>query len=869
MPGACSAGGKKLHRPGGCARAGWDVQLKQVPAIARGPIFLHLAAAALISGLGTPATGQVALPAETHPSLLFSASDLPVLRERIRRAPYSGWWQTVLRRAENVPSSFPTQRSKARYAKSLAFAYLMTDRTAFAERSVEIMLDMKFPPRGGDLGEPHNEGEVVAHYALAYDMLDGFLAADPVSRAGIREILAEEAERLDEGIVIREIDLGFLGSIRIRLHETPDPRNTAVIHLNNWHIRPYAALGLAAFVLADHPGRGGRSPENWAGRAFDLVTRSLDHQIDGTDGGYAEGPFYARYAADLYLPYMFALKRLAETDLFVDPKVDLMHDWSLNLRLPNGRRPNIDDSHLDDFYGHYLASVDANGPVHLWDWENNSFVQYVREFSEMDAIVLYDDGIDAREPEYGPTIFMPEAGDAVFRSDWSEDATYMLLRGEHGRAREQGLGHEHADETSFLIYAAGEMLAVDGGYIDFSNHHKVNAGPSHSLILVDGRGPPLDTLLGQAVDGGNDAWIQRYFTGDSLDYAEVAAAYEGVGIRRRVMFVGKRYFVVSDRVRDESSHLYEWRLHGNGGGTSGGTYRRTGSLARWTRSQAELLAFMPAAEERTFSEAEAIHSFAYREEPTHTLLRVRETGDDVDFLAVLFPRALTDAEPVIAAPPATGGEAVSVEKSGTTDYAWSSIEGQTTGVATEFGRLTSDAGFGLVSFGAGALSEVTLIGATLLSIDGVQVFSASNETDLSLVYAAGRASGFLREGSGGTVAVIALSDPAAAAEFPGELEASSYSDGALTLRFSGAGPLAVTTADAASVPTPFPPPPETLAADFDDSGKVDFADFFLFADAFGHPARGERTVYDLDGNGEVDFRDFFLFADQFNRSAGD
>ena len=114
-----------------------------------------------------------------------------------------------------------------------------------------------------------------------------------------------------------------------------------------------------------------------------------------------------------------------------------------------------------------------------------------------------------------------------------------------------------------------------------------------------------------------------------------------------------------------------------------------------------------------------------------------------------------------------------------------------------------------------------------------------------------------------------MSDPAAAAEFPGELEASSYSDGALTLRFSGAGPLAVTTADAASVPTPFPPPPETLAADFDDSGKVDFADFFLFADAFGHPARGERAVYDLDGNGEVDLRDFFLFADQFNRSAGD
>ena len=30
-------------------------------------------------------------------------------------------------------------------------------------------------------------------------------------------------------------------------------------------------------------------------------------------------------------------------------------------------------------------------------------------------------------------------------------------------------------------------------------------------------------------------------------------------------------------------HDYEWRLHGNGGGDSGGEYAREGNLARWTR----------------------------------------------------------------------------------------------------------------------------------------------------------------------------------------------------------------------------------------------------------------------------------------------
>ena len=174
-------------------------------------------------------------------------------------------------------------------------------------------------------------------------MLDPFLQGNVTSRQEIRTILAEEAERLHKGIVILEISLGFLDSIKIRLHETSDPRDISIIHLDDWHIRAYGGLGLAALVLSDHPGLDGTTPQDWAERAFALVTRSLEHRIEATDGGYAEGPFYSRYAADVYLPYMFALKNLVDIDLFSDPKVERMHDWSLNLRLPNGRRPNIDD----------------------------------------------------------------------------------------------------------------------------------------------------------------------------------------------------------------------------------------------------------------------------------------------------------------------------------------------------------------------------------------------------------------------------------------------------------------------------------------------------------------------------------------------
>ncbi len=50
--------------------------------------------------------------------------------------------------------------------------------------------------------------------------------------------------------------------------------------------------------------------------------------------------------------------------------------------------------------------------------------------------------------------------------------------------------------------------------------------------------------------------------------------------------------------------------------------------------------------------------------------------------------------------------------------------------------------------------------------------------------------------------------------------------------------------------------------DFNGDGRTDFADFFLFIDAFGTT----DARYDLDGNGTVDFVDFFLFIDAFDSS---
>ncbi len=758
-------------------------------------VYRLITAALLLAA--TAVSAQVTLPAESHPGLLFTEDQVSLLQERITREPYATWWATVLSRAENPPNPVTEERTKARYAKAAAFAWWMTGDSTFAHTSAGLLLDMKFPRDDGDLGEPHNEGEVVMQYAQAYDMLHVFLADYPDSLATVRDLLADEADRMFDGIVVEEIDLGFLGTLKIRLHETTDPRNLSVTHLDNWHVRLYGGLGMAAYALADHSGSGGSDPQEWADWAHDLVTRSLAHVIETEDGGYAESPFYQRYAADVYLPYAFALRALSDIDLFSDPLLDKTHDWSVNIRLPSGRRPNTDDGHIDDTYGHYLAAVDADGAVHHWDWLNNENGPYVRGFNEPDAIVYYDDTQPSQEPTRGPTIFMPAAGDAVFRTDWSEEATYLLLRGEHGRTREQGFGHEHADETSFILYAHGEMLAVDGGYINFTNHDKVNWGNAHSLIMVDGQGPPLDRIAGAAVDGGEDAYIEDTLTHAAGDYAEVRAEYLGARIRRRVLFADREYFVIADEARSDSARAYEWRLHGHGGGTSGGSYSRDGSLARWTRTNAELLAYLPQQTGRTFAEQDTIHSFDYLEEPTHTFLQVTETDTTAEFLSVLFPRATLGEEPALTTATSTGGQAIGVSRQdGAHEVAWSKAAGadSVTVDSVAGAELSSDAAFGWLRAEGDTIRTWSIQDGTWLRAGGTVRLSASDTVDVLLTVAADSVGGFVRGADTGYDIVLNGIDSVLSAQFDGFSTTATRLESSLwQLSLSGSGHLLLTT----------------------------------------------------------------------------
>ena len=56
-----------------------------------------------------------------------------------------------------------------------------------------------------------------------------------------------------------------------------------------------------------------------------------------------------------------------------------------------------------------------------------------------------------------------------------------------------------------------------------------------------------------------------------------------------------------------------------------------------------------------------------------------------------------------------------------------------------------------------------------------------------------------------------------------------------------------------------------LNSDFNNDNKVDFDDFFLFADNFQKQITKENEKFDLNKNKKIDVEDFFIFAEEFDK----
>ena len=173
----------------------------------------------------------------------------------------------------------------------------------------------------------------------------------------------------------------------------------------------------------------------------------------------------------------------------------------------------------------------------------------------------------------------------------------VVAVGEHGAAMELGRDREglgqvgRAPPTSSPTPRASSLARVRRAAaprprLPHLRATRTSSGkaPDHNLILVNGKGP-ADPFFSSIFWVNDRAGLPPDLDGAGHDHRRLATRRPGTGPRspartpapqfqRRFEFVDDRYLVTFDAVTATPGDALTWVTHGNGGGTSGGTFTR-------------------------------------------------------------------------------------------------------------------------------------------------------------------------------------------------------------------------------------------------------------------------------------------------------
>ena len=726
----------------------------------------------------------------TRPRILYRAGDEEGIRNRLTREPYKQLYRSIKGYADRAydlsDHSVAAEQRKANGAKAAAFMYAMNRdvingevlpfategaRKAYGDRAAELLRGMYTLSRMTDFSKTDEDlhtGQELQAYATAYDTLAGAGYTLTGSESEIRDNLADLA-----GDFYKDWTVDLWALMRG--------------YNNNHRTKSAAALGVAAMVLSNYSrindDAGYFSPHRWMEWAMFYMDRVMDICTDD-DGGFVEGPSYYRYTAINHLSFMRALNLYLDgrgvnisgrhyPDFWTAPFMKKTQDWLLALRLPDGTMPAFDDNTPGIAYPFGLFSKFPNAPSYHWAWMNGRYpYDHSGSLNLTEEIICnHDDRITPSLPSGMPTRFLPKAGIAVFRNNWDDNGIYFLILAEHGKAAAYAItrdgeeidglgGHEHADPGAFMLHAFGEYLALDSGYLGWDNRNKVNHPRNHNIILVDGQGPkeswvrapPFDIIDGQivitdeSIEGGwmpggdGKAYLENYFTTGHFDYAEVATEYHLTApetkIRRHVLFPRKRYIFLVDDIESEGS-LITYLLHGNGGGSSGGSFSMLpGAGAQWRRSGASLdFRIATTAGSASITEGLEIHDAHRWREETHSFIKAEVSGPPLSFLSILYPRPASENEPTVEID-SSGQQAViriSDADSTFTDIAATRRDSGNIAIDdTVLGQIKSDGTIIMVGRTGSMTDQIFIKGGTFISHNGRKMVETDAPSEFSL-----------------------------------------------------------------------------------------------------------------------------------------
>ncbi len=449
-------------------------------------------------------------------------------------------------------------------------------------------------------------------------------------------------------------------------------KSSYMIIKNNLSIKLASALGIAAVTLNSYSSNDpDYQPANWIARAMTFIDDVFwNIQSSATkEFGYAESPYYFRYAMMSAAPFFCTMKNFngdwtesyngkTIRSPFYDPRYFRLYDWAAKIRMPDGRLPAFDDSYLNSYFPE-LGIFSSLPSRSYYAWKNFLHDKlltaselgsqltgtYDSRAEYISAGVLPTQEIPSN---WNPTTYLPDAGYTVFRNSWNQDATYLAMIGKHDSAgfykrwSPIGHGHKQANETAFILQSGGELLITEPGYYSYDTRDSLIFSPNHNVILVDGKGPDSGPYKSGSFLAGVDAFVADTLSSFICDIASIRTQYQGSDIKRKVYFLDKTFFIVRDNALSQFSRRYTHQLHGNGLAANGTCmFDKSNQSAIWTSGDMHLFAQVNGFTNSGTSMQQEIvtrkHAPSYRQFAEHSALYSSIDGDKAVFTTLLYP----------------------------------------------------------------------------------------------------------------------------------------------------------------------------------------------------------------------------------------
>ncbi|GAB4368100.1 MAG: hypothetical protein Kow0042_09090 [Calditrichia bacterium] len=495
-----------------------------------------------------------------HPRLLFT-DHFRRARWNLGRKPYRDWY-FLLRQQADLPvyGHYSRVRNLARQAKACAALYQWEANPAYRQKVQDLLRQLPEPPEIIDLeGGRANEGwgdflqsaEAIPDLCVAYDLMLAELPGE----------LTAAVKRKTLGVVQQLID-AFKYT----------PRNN--------HVVVMAVAVVTAALTFDEPQEfiTYSTPELYS---LGMTHLSESLGLIAPDGGYGEGPYYARYILSYLAPFSLHLNHAAGVRLFDHPYLQRLVTWVMDNDKGNGGYTQFDDSFTTQFF--FLPLISAMTPSgHMWDAYFRNLPKFNHYQSNMvEGLLIYQ---PSRSPGfYEPFFkakFYPDMGQVIFHDRQPSPEFFAIFLFEQERYFADV--HEQIDPFSMELSAFGEDFIIDGGYgagTPDKNRPYFLSQKANSTILVDGVGTNPNPLSGDELQ----AELEYAFTTPGFASAGLIHHIGDVALNRQVFYGGAQNLIIFDCMEGQKEHTYTLQLNYLGDFADGGAGR-----LQWSKNQVQL-----------------------------------------------------------------------------------------------------------------------------------------------------------------------------------------------------------------------------------------------------------------------------------------